>query len=101
MVDALTRYSKFTVENFRNQDNLDGRHCHHFPETTEPQGFTTLDPDGLGLEEPWQIRLCPDNHKPPESAWRIHGVLHGDVFYVVWLDYDHLMYENKKFAPGR
>lgn len=101
LVQALTRYSKFTVEQFREQDHTEGRHSHYFPETSEPDGFTCLnDPDGLEQEEPWQIRLCPNMHGPPESAWRIHGVLLADVFYIVWVDYNHLLYENRKFAPG-
>lgn len=76
LVMALAKYSKFTVEEFRNQDNADGRHCHHFPSTSEPQGFKCLnDPEGLEMEESWQIRLCPEIHAPPESAWRIHGIL--------------------------
>ena len=101
LVLALTRYSKFTVEQFREQNHREGRHCHYFPDTTEPQGFICLnDPDGLELEESWQIRLCPDNHQPPASGWRIHGVLLADVFYIVWLDYDHLLYDNPKFGPG-
>lgn len=101
MVIALTRYSKFTVEEFRNQDHEDGRHCHYFPDTSEPNGFACLnDPDGLEMEEPWQIKLCPHIHQPPASGWRIHGVLLADVFYVVWLDYNHALYDNPKFAPG-
>jgi hypothetical protein len=101
LVNALTRYSGFTVEEFRNQDNQDGRHCHYFPDTSEPEGFTCLnDPDGLEMEEAWQIRLCPDIHEPPQSGWRIHGVLLADVFYIVWLDYEHLLYDNPRFAPG-
>jgi hypothetical protein len=101
LVLALTRYSKLTTEQFREQNNEDGRHCHYFPDTSEPNGFTCLnDPDGLEMEEAWQIRLCPDMHEPPESAWRIHGVLLADVFYVIWLDYDHLLYNNPKFGPG-
>jgi len=99
MILSLNRYSSFTTEQFREQNNDDGRHCHYFPDTSEPNGFTTLDPETLGIEEAWQIRLCPDVHKPPESAWRVHGVLLGDVFYIVWLDYEHLLYDNN-LAPG-
>ena len=101
MVEALARYSNFTVEQFREQNNDDGRHHHYFPDTSEPDGFTCLnDPEGLEQEEGWQIRLCPDIHRPPESAWRVHGVLLADVFYVVWLDYEHLLNEDKQFLPG-
>ena len=61
LVRALARYSSFTVEEFRNQDNKDGRHSHYFPHTSEPDGFTCLnDPEGLEMEEPWQIKLCPE-----------------------------------------
>jgi hypothetical protein len=97
MLNALRKYSSFSVDQFRQQDNKDGRHTHYFPDTSEKEGFTTLDPDGLGLEEPWQIRLCPNIHKPPESAWRIHGVLQRDTFYVVWLDYEHKLNEDTRF----
>lgn len=101
MVQELMRHSHFTVEQFREQNNDDGRHRHYFPDTSEPNGFTCLnDPEGLEQEEAWQIRLCPNIHRPPGNAWRIHGVLLADVFYVVWLDYDHALYENRQFAPG-
>lgn len=64
LVRALARYSSFTVEEFRNQDNKDGRHSHYFPHTSEPDGFTCLnDPEGLEMEEPWQIKLCPEIHE--------------------------------------
>jgi hypothetical protein len=100
LISALRRYSGFTVEQFREQDNEDGRHTHYFPLTSEPDGFTCLnDPDGLQMEEPWQIRLCPGNPIPPESGWRVHGILLADVFYVVWLDYDHALYDNPMFGP--
>jgi hypothetical protein len=101
LVRSLTRYSKFTVDEFREQNNEDGRHCHYFANTSEPNGFVCLnDPDGLEMEEAWQIRLCPSTQVPPASGWRVHGILLADVFYVVWLDYDHALYSNPKFAPG-
>jgi len=101
LIEALVRYSGFTVDDFRNQDNTEGRHTHYFPDTSEPNGFTCLnDPDGLEMAAAWQIRLCPSIRTPPESAWRVHGILIESVFYVVWLDYDHLLYDNPKFGPG-
>jgi hypothetical protein len=99
LVLALVRNSKLTVEEFRAADHDEGRHPLYFPDTSEPEGFP-LDPETLGLEEPWQIRLCPNIHRPPESAWRLHGVLLNDVFYVVWFDYEHLLYQNDRFGPG-
>ena len=101
LVRALARYSSFTVEEFRIRDNKDGRHSHYFPHTSEPDGFTCLnDPEGLEMEEPWQIKLCPEIHEPPDGAWRVHGVLLADVFYIVWLDYEHVLYDNPKLSPG-
>lgn len=95
-----TTNNKYADE-FREQNNEEGRHSHYFPDTSEPDGFTCLnDPEGLEMEEAWQIRLCPDDHTPPASAWRVHGVLLADVFYIVWLDYDHALYQNPKFGPG-
>ena len=50
-------------------------------------------PDGFGLPEvitasgvPWQFALSANEHG------RVHGLLVGDRFYVVWLDPAHQLY---------
>lgn len=63
--------------------------CHpiKFSETTEPNGFSTL-PAHLQDNEPMQIGL-------ETGDGRIHGVFSGNIFYLVWFDADHRLYQRK------
>ena len=56
-----------------------------FDETTEPDGFSQLG-EQLARDEAWQF--SPDIQK----EWRVHGLLIDDVFFVVWLDPSHKLY---------
>lgn len=97
---SLRRYGAFTVDQFIDQNNQDGRHIINFAETTDPDGFTCLDLENLRQEEAWQIRLCPEVHAPPESGWRAYGFLLDDVFYLVWLDPFHRLYPDGQFREA-
>lgn len=94
----MQRYSEFTVDQFTDQNNNEGRHIIRFEDTSEPDGFTCLDEDNLRLEDPWQIRLCPEIRNPPRSGWRVHGFLLDGVFYMIWLDTAHRLYPDYNFA---
>ena len=88
---AVQKYSGYTVDRFRDQNKQTDRHTIDFSETSEPNGFSSLD-DNLNMEEPWQIRICPEEKKEPEIGWRASGILIGNIFYMVWLDPRHKLY---------
>lgn len=86
LLQRIRDYSAWTVEDFRNQHNNEHRHVIVFRETTVSNGFTNVDPEQLGFEEPWQFQLVQNRD------WRVHGFLLDDTFYIVWLDPEHLLY---------
>ncbi|OWQ47286.1 hypothetical protein CDL60_12480 [Roseateles noduli] len=61
-------------------------HRHHWHETTEPQGFPRLSGEWDG-HEAWQFQLSANKHG------RVHGILVDEVFYIVWLDPEHRLYQ--------
>jgi hypothetical protein len=86
----IKEYSQWTVDQFRDQNHQTNEHRHtiHFPETSEPDGFTNVDQENLALEEPWQFSVNP----VPECIGRVHGLLQEDTFYVIWLDPCHRLF---------
>ena len=60
-------------------------HRINFSETSEPRGFAQLN-EQLQGEEAWQFELTQSEHG------RVHGLLMGDTFYIVWLDPCHKLY---------
>lgn len=90
LFQVLQRFSSWEVGDFTDQNNNEHRHHIHFPETTEPNGFTHIqDPEQLGYAVGWQFSPVPDD---PGCRWRVHGILIDDTFFVVWLDMQHLLY---------
>ena len=64
-------------------------HPIHWPETTEPDGFSGLNKQLRG-ESAFQFSVSANKYG------RVHGFLNDDTFYVVWLDPDHHLYR-----PGK
>lgn len=60
-------------------------HSHNWPDTTEPDGYSNLN-EHLRHSQPWQFSLSSNEHG------RVHGILLDEVFYVIWLDPDHNLY---------
>ncbi len=56
-----------------------------FATTSEPNGFRQLN-EQLRGEQAWQFELTQNEHG------RVHGLLIGDTFYIVWLDPCHILY---------
>jgi hypothetical protein len=56
-------------------------------ETTEPDGFDHLNPQLREQITGWQL-----THSANEYG-RIHGFWIDEVYYVVWIDHDHSLYE--------
>lgn len=89
LLQRMKEYSTWTVEEFRDQNNgLDRRHLIDFRETSEQNGFGTLDEENLGMEEAWQFSV----KSAADCIWRVHGILQDDTFYVIWLDPCHRLF---------
>jgi hypothetical protein len=74
-----------TSEFRRNYSKQLRNHLIDFAGTSEPKGFSQLN-EQLRAEQAWQFELTQNEHG------RIHGLLIGDTFYVVWLDPCHILY---------
>jgi hypothetical protein len=96
LLRAIQRYSCYTVDQFMECDLKTEPHRHplFLNESTEPYGFPGIDPDvdAIWTDQVWQFALSDHNTKP-ERAWRAHGFIFEDIFYVVWLDPDHALYQ--------
>ena len=57
-------------------------------QTTEPNGFTCLNPQ-LQAHDAYQFTLTANEHG------RVHGFAIDSTFYVVWLDPHHKLYSEK------
>ena len=79
-------FSDWRVGDFVEQNNDEHRHVIPFEASTEPNGFQIPDADQMGYEEGWQFSVQPDVYY---DRGRVHGVLVGDTFYIVWLDEHH------------
>jgi hypothetical protein len=80
----LRALSAWTVENFQKKyDSTIRNHMHDWSKTTRA-GFGKLKGDFRDLDG-WQF--CLEN----PAYGRVHGVIAGDTFYIVWLDRDHLL----------
>jgi hypothetical protein len=86
LMQRLKGYSQLTVEIFLDQNNPDRRHIIDFGDTTEPNGFTSVDIEQLAYEEAWQFDLIT------WRVWRVAGLLVDEMFYIIWLDPAHRLY---------
>lgn len=75
-----------TVQEFRTNKSKSVRiHQIDFADTSEKDGFTTLN-EQLRDQEAWQFQLTANEHG------RVHGILNGATFFVVWIDPGHQLY---------
>jgi hypothetical protein len=94
LMRRLKAISSWTVEKFqRNYDNTVKNHRHDWSKTSRG-GFGKLKGDFRFLEG-WQFCLESQAHG------RVHGVIAGDTFHIIWLDRDHLLYPDHRFGEGR
>jgi len=89
LLREILSYQDFTVDAFTQPDPKAHRHPIDFPSTSEPNGFTNVDPnrEDLWTDSPWQFGLS--DGKLARVAWRVHGFLSEETFYIVWLDPTH------------
>jgi hypothetical protein len=88
LAKKIVEYSQWPVALFEEQNNEDHRHIIDFTETSEPNGFSHLGTDQLAYVETWQFQVG-------EDRWRVLGFLLDGMFYVVWLDPNHCLYQPK------
>ena len=82
----LRDVSTLTVREFRTNRSASLKaHKITFGTTTEVNGFSALN-EQLQSEEAWQFELTRNEHG------RVHGLLIGETFFLVWIDPDHLLY---------
>jgi hypothetical protein len=93
LLAALKDFSERMTDDFRDINYTKHRHIIVFEETTEPSGFGISGSDENDFwEQPWQFALEPECNVPPNSLWRVHGVIINDAFYLIWLDPQHRLY---------
>ena len=86
LMERLKSLSCWTVQDFTMCPHKSLRnHIHNWEETSRPKGFHHL-PEQLHALPGWQFQLTANEHG------RVHGILIGHTFYVIWLDQDHKLY---------
>lgn len=99
LLRRIKDYEEYTVDQFRDINHQNDRTLYYFPDSEYPNGFSSLSDeppsDEVDSEHGWEIKLAP-NAKPhlTEAAWRVHGMLLFNMFYVVWLDPCHKVFPN-------
>ena len=87
LMDRLSSVSQMTEMEFRNSGGKSLRsHSHDWERTSRPDGFPHLN-EQLRDYPGWQFCLSANEHG------RIHGIMIDNVFYVIWLDLHHALYE--------
>ncbi|WP_377155911.1 hypothetical protein ACFJIX_27700 [Roseateles sp. UC29_93] len=87
LLDRLRGLSTMRPDEFRrNRDRAWRIHPVQWSETTEKNGFKHL-PSEMQQYVAWQFQLTANEHG------RVHGILVEDVFYIVWLDPEHRLYQ--------
>jgi hypothetical protein len=90
----IRNYSNYTVAQFIDFNHKSDRNTID-PEKLHGHLADRMLNEQLLDSEAWEIKLDPDAKKPPTSLWRAHGLRIGNVFYVVWLDPEHKLFESK------
>lgn len=90
LLERFQSISELTTNQVRTShaDNL-RFHLHEWHKTTEPTGYSSL-PKHLKDTPPCQFQISSNEHG------RVHGFFIGEIFFVVWLDPEHALYNGKK-----
>ncbi|EPP6704105.1 MULTISPECIES: hypothetical protein [Providencia] len=89
LFDRLKSISGFTAKEILQERSSALRaHPIDWSGTSEKNGFTNLN-EQFKSYEPYQLSISSNEHG------RIHGFFIGHIFYVVWLDPEHLLYSSK------
>ena len=86
-LERLRHLSAMKVSEFcRPRNHAIRAHTIKWGDTSEPDGFSHLS-EQMQACEPWQFSISANEHG------RVHGILLDSVFYVIWFDPDHRLYE--------
>lgn len=86
LFDRLKAVSQMQIKDFITSNSKSLRsHSHDWSTTTEPNGYSNLN-EHLKECLSWQFSLSSNEHG------RVHGLLIDNVFYIVWLDPNHNLY---------
>jgi hypothetical protein len=86
LIERLKALSGWTITEFLTKyDKAVRNHAIDWTETARPNGFDHL-PAQLRDGPAWQFSVSANEHG------RVHGLLLGATFYIVWLDYNHRLY---------
>ena len=91
LLDKLQNLSKIEIQKLLKDNNYRKAirmHIINWSDTSELNGFANL-PQHLNDLTPWQFNITSNAHG------RVHGFLIENIFYIVWLDTDHLLYSGK------
>ena len=89
LAERLKELSTWTLKRFTERPVPAVRnHRITWSDTSRPAGFTHL-PQQVRDAEAWQFSITVNEHG------RVHGLLIGATFYVIWLDCDHRLYPQK------
>jgi hypothetical protein len=89
LLERLIALNQSPLNLFKTGRNALRSHLIDFSETTEPNGFTSLNAQ-LRDSEAWQCQISSNEHG------RLHGILIEEIFYIVWVDPCHLLYSKKE-----
>lgn len=88
LMQRLKDLSSWTISEFCGPTKKSVRnHPHDWSKTARPKGFAGL-PSHLKDSEGWQFAISANKYG------RVHGIIIGEFFYIIWLDQDH------KLNPG-
>lgn len=88
LFDRLKQISTMRFADFRQAGKSLRSHAIDWGKTSEPYGYAHLN-EQMQQCEPWQFSLTR------EELGRVHGLLLDDVFYVVWVDHEHKLYNGR------
>lgn len=88
LIERMQAVSQMTQTEFREAGRSLRSHTHEWAKTSRPNGFERLN-EQLRDYPGWQFCLSANEHG------RVHGIIIGDVFYVIWLDLRHQLYPGK------
>ncbi len=86
LMERLKELSQWTLRMFTEiRSKTIRNHSITWTETSRPDGFAHL-PQQLRAGPAWQFSISANEYG------RVHGLLVGAIFYVIWLDYHHQLY---------
>jgi hypothetical protein len=87
LMERLKAISSMTCRNLFHSPTSKSLRGHPitFSETSEPTGFSHLN-EQFRAAPAFQVSVTANEYG------RVHGIVLGDVFYVVWLDHSHKLY---------